>query len=203
MQHAELGVHGKDRLDRPVDVLERAATGREEHRLAEAGDVAEERHVQEVARGELEGVDVELRQKVGARLVERGGNERDSFLARVARKLEPVALVELERLAVLPVGRAEAVLVVVGRVVELAREEAPVVALLELDRVDAALLRGVDQRLGLLDLALVVVPDLRDDVRGLVVGDPPAVYVELGHGPDATEAPARASAPARPSRLVG
>ena len=78
------GVQRKDRLDRPVDVLERAATGREEHRLAESGDVAQEGHVQQVARGELERVDVELRQEVGARLVERGGDERDPFLARVA-----------------------------------------------------------------------------------------------------------------------
>ena len=186
MQYAELGVQRKDRLHRPIDVLERATAGRQEHRLTEIGDVPEERHVQEVARGELEGVDVELRQEVRARLVECSGNERDPFLARVAREFEPVALVELERLAVFPVRRTEAVLVVVGRLVERAREEAAVVAFLELDRVDAALLRRVDQRSCLLDLALVVVPDLRDDIRGLVVGDPPPVHKELQHGQDAT-----------------
>ena len=57
----------------------------------------------------------------------------------------------------LAIGRAVAVLVVVRRVVERTREEHAVVALLELDRVDAALLRRVDERLRLLDLALMVV----------------------------------------------
>ena len=89
---------------------------------------------------------------------------------------------ELERLAVLAVRAAEAVLVVVRRVVQLPRVEAAVVALLELDGVDAALLRRVDECLGLLDVALVVVADLRDDVRGAVPRDGLAVDDQLAHG---------------------
>ena len=116
-------MRGEDRLDRAVDVLERAAARRQEHRLAERGDVPKERDVEEVAGRELERVDVELGEEVGARLVERGRDERDALLLRVARQLEPVALRQLEELAVLAVGRAEAVLVVVRRLVERAREE--------------------------------------------------------------------------------
>ena len=88
----------------------------------------------------------------------------------------------------LAVRRAERVLVVVGRLVLLARVETAVVPLLELDRVDAALLRGVDQRLRLLDVALMVVADLGDDVRTTTVVDPPPVDDQLRHGPDGTRA---------------
>ena len=82
----------------------------------------------------------------------------------------------------LAVRRAVALLVVVRRVVVLAGEERAVVALLELDRVDAALARGVDERLRLLEVALVVVPDLRDDVRRAVPRDGLAVDDQLAHG---------------------
>ena len=75
VQHAELRVRGGDRVDGAVDVLERPAARREEHRLPERGDVAQERDVREVAGGELERVDAELREEVGARLVEGGGDE--------------------------------------------------------------------------------------------------------------------------------
>ena len=78
-------LRGQDRLDGAVDVLERPAARRQEHRLAERGDVAEERDVQEVSRRELERVDAELGEEVGARLVERGSDERDALLPRVAR----------------------------------------------------------------------------------------------------------------------
>ena len=71
---------GEDRLDGAVDVLERAAARRQEHRLAERGDVPEEGHVEKVARRELERVDVELGHEVGARLVECGRDERDALL---------------------------------------------------------------------------------------------------------------------------
>ena len=94
----------------------------------------------------------------------------------------------------LAVGRAVALLVVVRRLVVLAREERAVVALLELDRVDAALARGVDQRLRLLELALVVVPDLGDDVRGAVPRDGLAVDDQLAHGAMVLAAVARPQA---------
>src|SRR5262249_57957432 len=88
----------------------------------------------------------------------------------------------LERLAVRPVGRAEAVLVVVRRVVERLREEHAVLTLLELDGVDAALFCGVDQLARLLDRALVVVADLGDHVARPVVPDPRAADRQLPHG---------------------
>ena len=176
LHEAELRVDRQDGVERALDVLDRAAAGREEDRLAERGHVPEQRSVHEVGRGDLERGHVELGEEVRARLVEDGAEERDALLARELAKLEPGCGVQLERLAVLAVRRAEGVLVVVGRVVERARVERAVVALLELDRVDAALLRRVDQRLRLLDVSLVVVTDLGDDVRRLVVGDPSSVH---------------------------
>src|SRR5262249_40084641 len=138
--------------------------------------------VQQVPRRELEGVDAELRQEIGARLVERRRDEGGAFLVRVPAELEPVALRELESLTMLAVRRAEAVLVVVWRLVERTREETAVVALLELDRIDAALTCRVDERLRLLEVALVVVPDLGDDVRGAVPRYHPPVDDQLAHG---------------------
>ena len=175
VEHAELLVPGHDRLDGAVDVLQRPAARGQEHWFAERRDPSEKRDVEQIPGGELERVDVELGEQVRARLVEGGGDERDALLLRVARQLEPVALRQLEELAVLAVGRAVALLVVVRRVVVVAREERAVVALLELHRIHAALPRRVDQRLRLLELALVVVPDLGDDVRGTVrVSDLPS-----------------------------
>ena len=190
LEQAELRVERKDRVHRPLDVLHRPPARGEEHRLAEPCDVAEKRRVHEVGGGDLEGGRPELGEEVRARLVEHGREERDAFLAAELAELEPVAGRELERVAVLAVRRAEAVLVVVRRVVERARVERLVVALLELDRVRAAAFRGPDQLLGVLDVALVVVPDLGDDVRLAVARDPLAVDDELRHADDGTS-PAR------------
>src|SRR5262249_16658856 len=151
---------------RAVDVLERPAARREQHRLAERRHVAEEGDVQEVPGGELEGGDVELGTEVGARRIERGNDEPEAELPGVPLELDPLLAAEFERLAVLAVGRAEAVLVVVRGVVEGTGEERPVVALLQLDRVDPALLGGMDERLRLLELSLVVVTDLGEFVAG-------------------------------------
>ena len=105
VQHAELLVRDEDRVDGAVDVLERPAARRQEHRPAERRDVAEERHVEEISRRELERVDVELGQEVRARLVERRRDECDALLPRVPGELEPVGLRELEELAMLAVRR--------------------------------------------------------------------------------------------------
>ncbi len=104
-----------------------------------------------------------------------------ALLTRELAELEPFGGGELERLTVLTVRPAEGVLVVVGRVVERARVELRVVALLQLDRVRAALPRGTHERLRLLDVALVVVADLRDDVGRAVPRDDPAVDDQLEH----------------------
>src|SRR6266545_2702363 len=109
----------------------------------------------------------------------------------------------------LAVRPAEAELVVVGLVEELAREERPIRPLLQLDGIDAALLGRLDQLLGLVQLALVVVADLRDDVAVAAVVDLDAVDPELpalalAHRSDATRGsrrprsrPPRAGARAR------
>ena len=67
LEQADLRVDRGDRLERAVDVVERRAAGGDDHRLADLGDVAEERRVAEVARGDLVGRHVELGEEVGAR----------------------------------------------------------------------------------------------------------------------------------------
>ena len=80
-------------------------------------------------------------------------------------------LAELERFAMLAVGGAEAVLVVVRLVEHLARVEPAVVALLQLRGGDAAFGRRLEQLVRRLQAALVVVADFRDDVCVAVVAD--------------------------------
>src|SRR6266566_3658999 len=80
----------------------------------------------------------------------------------------------------LAVGRAEAVLVLVGLVEGLGGEERAVVALLQLHRVRAAQPRLAEELLRLLDRALVVVADLGDDVTLGVGADLEAVNRQRG-----------------------
>src|SRR6185437_16765915 len=114
--------------------------------------------------GHLVGRDVEVGEEVGAGEVERGREERDTELAGIGLELEVLVAPELERLPVRAVRGAEARLVVVRAIERLTRVEVAVVALLELDGVRAALCRRLEHVLRLLDRALVVVADLRDDV---------------------------------------
>src|SRR5262249_40441749 len=102
---------------------------------------------------------------------EGGGEEDQPELPGVGLKLGVFVATELERLSVLSVGGAEAVLVVVRSVVGGAGEERPVVALLQLDGVDAAVTGGAEELLRLLHAALVVVADLRDHEAGALVRD--------------------------------
>src|SRR5262249_55755762 len=108
--------------------------------------------------------------------------ERDAKVVRTALQLGPFVAPELERLAVRPVGGAEAVLVVVRRVVERPREEHAVLTLLELYGVDAAMLRRVDQLTRLLDRAPVFVADVGAQVARPVVPDARAADRHLPHG---------------------
>ena len=118
------GLIGRDRVDGAVDVLDASRRRCDTiMRLAERGDVAEERRVAQVARRDLVRRNVELGEQVGARLVERRREEDEAELARARLQLHVRAAIELERLAVRAVGRAEAVLVVVRAVVERAREQ--------------------------------------------------------------------------------
>ena len=118
---------------------------------------------------------VELGEEVGALEVEGGGEERDSELLRERLQLLVLGPLELERLAVLAVGGAVAVLVLVRLRVGLAGVETAVVALLQLDRVRARLLRRLEQLLRLLDRALVVMAHLGDHIAVGRVADLGAV----------------------------
>ncbi len=115
-------------------------------------------------------------------MVEGGGEQRHAGFASCPLELDVGVAVELERLAVLAVGRAERVLVVVRGVVGRPRVERTVVALLELHGIHTALLGGDDELARLLHRALVVVADLGDDVAVAVVRDAGAVDDEFAHG---------------------
>src|SRR6185312_4776658 len=119
----------------------------------------------------LERRHVELREQVGALEVERGREERDVDFTRMSLQLRKIACRQLERLAVLAVRSPEAGLVVVRLIEELARVQSAIRALLQLDGIGPAFLGGVDQLLRLLETALMVVPDLRDDVARATVMD--------------------------------
>ena len=193
LEEADPVVDRRDRLHRAVDVLEGRAAGRDDHRLAERRDVTKERRVAQVAGGDLVGRQLELRQEVGARLVERGREEHETELGGEVAQLGVRVPIELERLAMPAVRRPEAVLVVVRALVERPREEAGVVALLELDRVHARVPGRAEELLRLLDASLVVVADLGDDEAGRVVGDPPPLDGQLAHRRIVARTPARST----------
>ena len=85
-----------------------------------------ERRVAQVARGELEGRDVELSEQVRAFEVEGGGEQHDSGLARMPLQHAVLVGVELERFAMLAVRPSEAQFVLVRLLVELSGEERPI-----------------------------------------------------------------------------
>ncbi len=194
LEHAQARVDGEHRFDRPVDVLQRRAARGQHHRLPERSDVPQQWRVLKVAGRDLVRGQIELLEHVGARLVERRREEHQVELDGEVAELTECVAVELQRLAVLAVRRTEAVLVVVRALVEGASEESPVVALLQLDRVDARLLRRPEELLRLLEAPLVVVADLRDDEAAGVVGDAAAVDRQLAHRRDRTAAGSAGSA---------
>ena len=79
MEHAELAVEPDDRLDGTIDVLDRAPPVERNIGLPKAATYRRKARSAD-PRGELEGIDVQLGQEVGARLVECGRDERDAFL---------------------------------------------------------------------------------------------------------------------------
>ena len=171
-----LGLTRHHDVMRAAHVVDGRSAGAHDHRLAELGHVSQQRRVVEVAGRDLEGGHVELGEEVGAGAVEHRGEEGDADLSRELPQLGILVAPELEQLAVLAVRR--------GRSCSRSRTacrrrrgviQRPVVALLELDGVHTALLRHVEQLLRLLDVALVVVPDLGDDVAVRLVGDRPAI----------------------------
>src|SRR5712692_6860729 len=184
LEDSDMRIYLGDDLVRAPDVVERAAPGGEDHRLADLGDEAKERRVRQVAGRALVGRYVEVGQHLGALEVERRRKERDPELGGVRLQLLVLGAVELERFPVESVGRAIAVFVVVRAIEEFAGVERAVVPLLELDRIRSAA-RGLgEELLRLLQRPLMVVADLGDHVAVGVVRDPDAVDRQLSpfHG---------------------
>ena len=140
--------------------------------------------VVDIRRGDLVGRHVELLQELHARQIERGGEHRDPELRGVCHQLGVFEGVELQRLAMLAVGPAEAVLAVVGLVEERPRIQRAVVALLQLDRIGSRLGRGPEHRLAGLHGPLVA--DLGDyitvaDVIDRAIADLKRSREMIGH----------------------
>jgi len=181
LQDAEIGVDRHDRLVGAPRVLQRRAAGRDDHRLPELRDVLEKRRVGEVAGGDLVGGHVDLLEEIGGGTIEGGGEEDDAEFLGESLQLLILLLGKFELFAVLAVGGRVGVLAVVDAVVHLAREQRPVVALLELHRVRPALGRGAEYRLALFDVALVIVADLGDDEAGRTPVDDLVADLEGGN----------------------
>ena len=143
LQDGELRVDRHDRVVGALHVLEQWRRRCETIiGLPKRGHVLQQRRVLQIAGGDLVGRHVERLR----------GSRRSAMSNAVEKKSTPSSfayacsstyssLAELQRLAVLAVGGAEAVLVVVRLVVHLARVERAVVALLQLHRVRAGQLR--------------------------------------------------------------
>ena len=172
LQQAQLRVDGHDGVVGAVHVLHGSATGAEDHGLARLGHVGQQRDVFQVARGDLEGRHVQFGQEIHAGEVEGGGKHGDADLLRVGLELLVLAFAELERLTVLAVGRPVAVLVVVGLLVTGLGVKALVVSLLKLHRIRTALLGDLEHLHAGLQLALMIVADLRYcvTVGGVIYG---------------------------------
>src|SRR6266545_8148943 len=140
LEDAELLVERSDGVEGAVDVLQRRAAGRDQHRLAERRDVPQQRRVEQIRRCELVGGDIEFGEEVRTLEVEGRSKEGNADLARIALQLGVVLAIELERLAMRPVRRAKAELVVVRLLEEVSRVERAVRALLHLDGVSTAVL---------------------------------------------------------------
>jgi hypothetical protein len=133
--------------------------------------VLEERRALQVAGRDLVGRHVEGGEEVGTRDVEGRREEVHAELARVFLQRLVLVEAELQEFAVLAVGRAEAVLVVVRPVVRRGCIKPPVVALLQLDCVRAGELRLAEQLSRLVEAALMVVSDFRNDIALRLVAD--------------------------------
>ena len=125
---------------------------------------------------------VELREEVGARLVERGREEDEAELVgerRAARRTRPRSSSSASRCS--PYVAPKLFSLSYGLSYSARVKRRAVVALLELDRVDPGVLRRVEELLRPLDAPLVVVADLGDDEAGRVVRDPPPGDGQLAH----------------------
>jgi hypothetical protein len=99
--------------------------------------------------------------------------------AGTSRSLEVLGQPELQRLAMLAICGPKSVLAVVVPVERRAGEQLAIVPLLKLHGRGACLFGRVEQPHALLDVALVIVPDLRDHVAVVIIGHPDAVDDEL------------------------
>src|SRR5262245_14150799 len=171
LEDRELRVDRHDRVVGALHVVDEGAAGGNDDRLTEARDVLEQRRAFQIAGRNLVRRNIEFVQEIGAGQVECGGEEIHAELRRQRLQLTVLLEPELQELAVLAIGRTEAVLVVVGFVVRGTGVKTLVVALLQLDRVRAGQFRFAEQFAGLIEAALVVVSDFRDDIAPGLIAD--------------------------------
>ena len=122
-------------------VIHRGAAARDDHRLAELGDMAQQRQIDDISRSDLVSRHIECFEEVRARNIESRGEEGYADLLRMRDQFEMLFRGEFQRLTVFAISRAIAVAMQIGRVEHRLGEQGAVVALLQLDRVRAALLR--------------------------------------------------------------
>jgi hypothetical protein len=172
---AQLLVDRHDRVVGPLYVLHVGSARADDHGLARARDALQQRRVLEVTRRDLVQRNVQLFEKIHAPEIEWCGEHGDFEFDRALLQFLVFLPPEFERVAVGAVGRAVGVLVFVRGFVHLAREQRPVVALLQLHRIGAALLGLSEHRLGNFQIALMIGSNLCDDESVAFVVDLKAV----------------------------
>ena len=154
---------------RGPDFIRRAHAGRDDQRLAGRGEFREQGQVGQIGGGDLVGLDAERLQRRDARRVPgraevldvlRGAIGRDAALL-LGRQFEAAQQVErvFDGEVVVLAGKA-------GGAIDLVQ-----LAHLEFGAIRAGGDRGIDQRDGAIEIAVMVVADFRDDITRLAVAD--------------------------------
>ena len=171
LQEAELRIDRHDFIINALRVVDAPAANADNQRLAELRDLFDQRDVFQIAGRDFVERHVELREKIGAREIERRGEKIQPQFLRELLQFHILLFPKLEELAVLAISRAEAVRIFIRHVESLACVERTVVALLQFHRVAAGVLGRAEKRDGLRHFALMVVADFGDDVAVAVVAD--------------------------------
>ena len=187
LHDAELGVDRADRVVGADDVLDGAAAGADEHRLLEPGHVLQERDVPQVAGSHLEGRHIHLGEEVRALEVEGRGEIATPSSPGEGLELAVLVQPELQGLPVLAVGGAEAVPVVVGLVVRLSCTGSGCHASGASPHPPRSR-RQPGTAPWPFETALVVVPDLGDDVAVALLVDDLVPDSQLSHSEPPGEA---------------
>jgi len=138
-------------LHRRFDLGEGRPAGRQDDRLAEARDVAQQRQMGDVARGDLVGRGAASLEDIGALRIEDRGEEHGAEAACVIEQGRDIVARQFVADETLVIGA--------GPGEEFRRPED-----LQLQPVGARAMGGIDQGLGHGEVAAVVVADLGDDI---------------------------------------